>query len=147
MRRTNLDMQAIASRVSTAFSTLRFSKGDLKMMGHLLEPLREELSTRTAYGRRRYPMYLVGYAQGLTDAEYRRIMQYEVEFVYRHPETKVIYSTHYGSSHRSTEEFYDRQAGSELNDYEAAHVWKGTDKAFNGWEPVWRKRETLEDAA
>lgn len=142
MRRINLDMQSIYSRVSTAFSTLRFSKGDPAMLNRLLDPLREELNTRTPYGRRRYPAYLQGYAQGLTDAEFKRILQHEVEFCYRHPDTKVIYSTHMGSSHRSTEEFYDRKAGSELNNYESAHVWKGTDKPFGKWEPVWVNRGT-----
>lgn len=142
MRRINLDMQSIKSKVSTAFSTLRFSHGGVEMMGRLLEPLREELNTRTAFGRRRYPTYLAGYAQGLIDAEFQRIMLYELEFCYRHPDTKAIYSTHRDSVHRLTEEFYERHAGHELNNYESAHCWKGTDKPFGKWEPVWTKRGT-----
>lgn len=142
-----LTMADVRNRVASAYSMLRITKGDLSQLAEAINPLRAELNSRTASGRRRYSTFMAGYAAGLGEAEFNRIMQYEVEFVYRHLETKVIYSTHYGSSHRSTEEFYDRQAGSELNDYEAAHVWKGTDKAFNGWEPVWRKGETLEDAA
>ncbi len=149
MRRTNLDMKTIRSRVNTAFSTLRFSHGGVPMMGRLLGPLREELNTRTEGGRWRYPSYLRGYAEGLIDAEFHRILVHEVEFCYRHPETKVIFSTHRDSTHRRTEEFYERQAGHELNNYESAHVWKGTDKPFGEWEPVWLKRgtENTENAA
>lgn len=142
MRRINLDMQSIRSKVSTAFSTLRFSKGGTEMMHRLLEPLREELNTRTEGGRRRYPAYLAGYTTGLIDAEWFRIFQYELEFCYRHQVTKVIYSTHYGSSHRSTEELYERHAGHELNNYESAHCWKGTDKPFGKWETAWVNRST-----
>lgn len=135
-----LTMADIRNRISEAYSMLRITKGDLDQLSKKINPLREELNSRTTRGRRRYGVFMAGYAAGLGEAEFNRIMQNEVEFVYRNPETGVIHSTHRGSKHLPLEPFYDNGTSHLLDGFETAHVWKGTDKAFNGWEAPYNTR-------
>lgn len=135
-----LTMDEVRRRVSEAYTMLRITKGGMDQLSKAIGPLREELGSRTLYGRRRYSLFMAGYAAGLSDAEFNRIMQNEVEFVYRNPETGDIYSTHKGSSHKSVEQFYGNGTSHLLDGFETAHVWKGTDKAFNGWEAPYNAR-------
>ena len=135
-----LNMAEIRCQVAEAYSMLRITKGDLDQLAKKLNPLREELGSRTPGGRRRYSLFMAGYAAGLSDAEFNRILQNEVEFVYRNPETGEIYSTHKGSAHKSVEEFFGTGESHRLDGFETAHVWKGTDKAFNGWEAPYNTR-------
>lgn len=135
-----LTMDEVRRRVSEAYTMLRITKGGIDQLAKKLNPLREELGSRTPSGRRRYSLFMAGYAAGLSDAEFNRIMQNEVEFVYRNPETGVIHSTHLGSKHLSLEPFYDNGTSRLLDGFETAHVWKGTDKAFNGWESPYNTR-------
>lgn len=135
-----LTMADVRNRVASAYSMLRITKGDLSQLAEAINPLRAELNSRTASGRRRYSTFMAGYAAGLGEAEFNRIMQNEVEFVYRNPWTGDLYSTLVGSKHKSLDPFFDNGTAHLLDSYETAHVWKGTDKAFNGWEQPYSER-------
>lgn len=137
-----LNMADIRCQVAEAYSMLRITKGDLDQLAKKINSLREELFSRTSSGRRRYSIFMAGYAEGLQESEFNRIMQHEVEFVYRNPETGEIYSTHKLSAHKSVEEFFGSGESHRLDGFETAHVWKGTDKAFNGWEAPYNIRRT-----
>lgn len=155
-----LTLHDIRMTVRDAYSSLRICKGVLNDPDRL-EPLRAELNTRsplgrllpdgwsrTAKGRPRYDSWTRGFAAGLIEAEWNQIMHNEVEFCYRHPDRpEVLFSTHKESVHRKTEEFYERNAGPELNDYESAHVWKGTNKSIDGKWMLQRTKQLQESCS
>lgn len=142
-----LTLRDIRMAVRDAYSSLRICKGVLNDPDRLAI-LEAELNTRTPMGRPRYSLWTRGYAYGLKEAEWNQIMHNEVEFCYRHPDRpEVLFSTHKVSVHRKTEEFYERNAGPELNDYESAHVWKGTNKSIDGKWMLQRTKQLQESCS
>lgn len=83
--------------------------------------------------RRVYPAFVQGYVFGLL-AAHRAAQWSKMEFCY--VENGILFSTHMGSVHRSTEEFYASGRGSELSKLPCAHFWKGTDKPFTPIRPI-----------
>ena len=71
--------------------------------------------------------YLSGVADTLADANWQNL-----EFVYLYE--GELYSTHRDSTFKTTEIFYQTDRGHILGDCPCAHVWKGTDKAWNAFE-------------
>lgn len=122
----------IETRIADIFSTAQICKQTSQELRERLCTFLAELNERTPGGNRRYSVELVGYARGFAAAYDRRLMQEQVEFVYR-DKAGVIFSTWRQSTHRSTEEFFSTGRGIELGEMEAAHVWRGTDKPFTPW--------------
>lgn len=68
--------------------------------------------------------FIRGYEARLQDELYQR----DLEFCYLYD--GVLYSTHKESTHRLTEEFYDRNEGHLLCNCPNGHYWKGTNKPY-----------------
>ena len=97
----------------------------------LREALHAPLERKRPNGRAIYTRADKAYAAAVSDTLQAATWS-RVEFVYR-DNAGVIYSTHKGSSHKSTEIFYASGRGSELGDMECAHVWKGTAAPYTPW--------------
>jgi len=115
--------QAISS-IRDAYSTSRSLKSTAEVTSERVSNIFKALPKSTP---RHVREFLRGYNHALNDALWS-----DVEFCYRDAEG-VLYSTHRGSTHRSTEEFYSTGRGCELGNLECAHVWRGTDKPYTDW--------------
>lgn len=130
---TILSTSQIETRLGDIYSTAYITKPTSAELHERLNNFLAELCERTPGGRRRYSVETIGYARGYARALDNQIMREQVEFVYRSLHSGYIYSTHKQSTHKSTEEFYEKGEGALLGEMEAAHVWKGTDKPFTPW--------------
>lgn len=131
----------IEARISSIFSCIEHAKKSLDFLNSEALPLWQELASKTEGGRHRYTAYTRGFARGIFDTHWHRIMREKVEFVYK-PAVDVpqigakageLFSTHKVSVHRRTEEFYVAGLGIMLNEAYYTHVWLGTDKPISAW--------------
>lgn len=121
----------IDTAIEDAFSVATISKLSSQSLTELLDRyIMNELRSKTVSGRRRYPEYYRTYANGYIKAKINDIYRHHLEFCYIDDDGSLV-STHKGTKHRSTEEFYQAGRGVELGDKEAHHYWKDSDKAFS----------------
>ncbi len=139
------DRRQAASRVHEVFSLIRSTHGThtellRQLDAQIWAPMRE----RTPKGRNRYTASERNYVSGYKDALYDALWR-DMEFCYRDA-NGTLFTTDKGKTNkRQTEEFYARQAGAELGNMEAAHVWRGTDKAFTEWTIPNARKENSND--
>lgn len=132
MFRPSMTLYEARSTVREIFVSAKCCRMTSSELNKRCVDIKAELNSRTETGRRRYPVWLSGFVQGIAHELRERIMEEEVEFCYRN-EQGDIFSTHKTSTHASTELFYAAGRGSELGDMECAHLWKGTDKPYTAW--------------
>lgn len=119
-------------RVLGAYAAARsFHFTNDALNAYMREVVYDELSRKTATGRRVYTAYIDGFVHGMTTVLREGLYRNELEYCYVDTDG-VLYSTHRESTHRSTEDWYKAGKGAELYKLFNGHFWRGTDKVFFG---------------
>lgn len=129
-----LNLSQWETRVHDVFSMARICKMTQAQIHESVQSqIYDELHRKHGGKRAVYSAYVHGFVSGLLRAEQNTIMRNDVEFCYL--VDGVLFSTHKDTDKRQTEEFYARDAGSELSNAPSGFVWKGTVKPYFGFEP------------
>lgn len=92
-----LDMIDIENRIRDAYQMARYTG---ESPAPKIRELKTELNSRTAAGRRRYPVYMSDFTSGYDTALFRHMMERELEVIWVNETTGGAYTT--DKSGRST---------------------------------------------
>jgi len=126
-RYLKISQSQIETRIASIYNNAKLCFYSASYINNTFNDLVNELKSKTASNKPRYPYYMVKFAQGYNNALFDALWQNELEFCYVFQDE--IYSTHKNSVHKNAESLYSRSSDF-MESLERGHYWKNTNKKF-----------------